>query len=323
MKYTRRKGFCLLWAGAITFAACTPQAETLPTLAIVPTDIPAAAVVGTLPSRPTLPATFTPTGTQTVTPSATPTPTVSASAMPSLIPSATITDTPSPTPTDEPTVPPQDRPVTGLLELALQTTLLPNDFVVPGYQGININIPPTSDPNAFVPIGTVISPIESVVSPTNCAYFPPANFGTVYTNAPDLAVQLGCPSSNPPDILSVSSAWQPFQNGLMVWLSGDIYVLYTNGTYQYFADTFLQGVDPETVPDVPPSGLQNPVRGFAKIWSQNPSVKTGLGFALSGETGVPASVLPFQNGLMAALQGRSDTLVLVGGKGAGTWRSIL
>jgi hypothetical protein len=315
-------GRVIVFCGMVLAAGCAPQAENLPTLASVPTE---AAVVGTLPSRPTLPPTFTPTGTETALPTETPTPTASVTVTASLVPSATITDTPSPTPTDEPTTPPQDRPVTGLLEIALRTTLLPTDFVVPAYQGIDVAIPPTPDPNAFVPVGTVIAPsggTGSVVLPTNCAYFPPGNFATVYANAADLAVQIGCPSSNPPDILSVSSAWQPFQNGLMVWLSGDIYVLYNNGTYQYFADTFVQGVDPETVPDVPPSGLVTPVRGFAKIWSQNPAVKSGLGFALSGETGVPASVLPFQNGLMAALQGRSDTLILVGGKGTGTWRGV-
>lgn len=318
-------------AGIMCLAACSPQNGDLPTLAAVPTQ-PASplAAAGTLEVPPTRAETLIATVTATITPlpSATASGTPAASATPTFTPSATITETPTPTFTPEPTLPPQDRPLTGLLELAASTTLLPGDFAVPAYEGITILLSPTADPNAFVPFGTVIAPaggvpLTGIIAPVNCAYYPPAGFGVVYANAPDLAVQLGCPASNPPDILSVSSAWQPFQNGLMVWLSGDIYVLYSSGSYQYVADTFVAGRDAETLSDVPPVGLQVPVRGFAKVWSQTAGVKSGLGWALSGEVGVPASVLPMQNGLIAALQGRSDTLILVGGRTTGLWRSVL
>lgn len=316
-------GFCL--------AACNPQNDDLPTLLPLPTQADTAvAVIGTLvpPTAPVL--TALASSTPTASPSATDVPpSATLSSTPFVTPSATITETPTLTATLAPTLPPEDRPVTGLLELAARTTLLPGDFSVPAYEGINILLSPTADPNGLLPMGTVISPaggngiVTGIVPGINCAYYPPAAFGVVYANAPDLAVQLGCTINNPPDVLSVPSAWQPFQNGLMIWLSGDIYVLYNNGTSQFVADTFVAGSDLETLPDVAPPGLLVPVRGFAKVWSQAPGVKSALGFALSGETGVPASVLPFQNGLMAALQGRSDTLVIVGGRSAGTWRSVL
>ncbi|XWX03655.1 hypothetical protein VZO05_14200 [Aggregatilineales bacterium SYSU G02658] len=310
-------------------SACSSADPALPTLAELPTQAPTtAALVATLPPRPTLPDAFTPTFTHTVEPSVTFTPTPEASSTLSVTPSATITDTPSPTATFEPTLPPEARPLTSLLELAARTTLLPTDFVVPAYEGFNVALPTTPAPLPFVPIGTVIAPaggalpVPGVAMPLNCAFFPPGAFGQVFASLNDLAPRLGCPAVNPPDVVAINGAWQPFQNGLMIWLSGDIYVLYSNGNYEFYADTFAAGVDPETLPDTPPPGLVAPVRGFAKVWANQPSVRAGLGWGVTVETGATARTVAFQNGLMAAFDGRQDTLVLIGGRVIGNWRSV-
>jgi hypothetical protein len=207
--------------------------------------------------------------------------------------------------------------------MAAQATLLPTDFVVPAYQGINVTLAATSDPSApgLVPLGTVIAPASSNL-PTTCSFYPPAGFGTIYAANADLAVQLGCPNGSPPNALTVNAAWQSFQQGLMLWLNGEIVVLYGTGSYQYLADTFVEGVDPSTLPDVPPTGLYAPARGFGKVWSQNLAVRSGLGWATNPEVGTPAVVLDFQNGRMMTLQGRSETIILVGGRSAGTWRGV-
>lgn len=300
-------------------AACAPNDGDLPTLVSLPqtTTAPQPVAMGTLPGRPTLPATFT------LTPTATETPTVTTTATPSVTPSATITDTPSPTFTYEPTLPPEARPLTSLLMMAAQATLLPTDFVVPPYQGINVTLPATSDPGAagLVPLGTVIAPASGSL-PIACSFYPPANFGTIYAANADLAAQLGCPNGSPPNALTINAAWQPFQSGLMLWLNGEIVVLYGTGSYQYLADTFVEGVDPSTLPDVPPPGLYAPARGFGKAWSQNPSVRSGLGWATSPEVGTQAVVLDFQNGRMVALPSRAETIILVGARAAGTWRGV-
>ena len=84
-----------------------------------------------------------------------------------------------------------------------------------------------------------------------------------------------------------TAAYQPFQNGTMLWLQGNgtIYVLYANDQYETYADTFREG-DPESDPAlVTPAGLYQPVRGFGLVWRTNERVRDGLGWALAPEAG--------------------------------------
>lgn len=294
---------------------CAPQAEesgVLPTLAQLPseTPIPPNAVQS---ERATLPATFTLTPTLTITPSATITDTVT------FTPSATITDTPSPTVTEAPTIPPEERPLTGLLDLAIRTTLLPSDFRVPNYQGIEVT-PPTRAPDEPL---TTATPTSAVGSAPVCTYYPAGGFGSIYVANPALAAQLGCAAGNPPDVTSLPAAWQPFQNGVMVWVNGDIYALYNNGTYNYIPDTFNEGVDPQTSAETAPTGLVVPMRGFLKAWTNTATARAVLGWGTAAEQGAVAVVLRFQNGLMIHIPARGDVLILVGGNRDGTWQSVL
>ncbi len=304
------------WAimAGLFLAACVPQAAQdapLPTLAQLPsvTPVPTSVAQG-VSGRATLPPTFTPTFTLTVTPSATITDTVT------FTPSATITDTPSPTASEVPTLPPEERPLTSLLEVAMRTTLLPPNYRVPNYQGIDIT-PPTRAPDV---VATATSAIANMPA---CAYYPAGGFGAIYLGNPVLAGQLGCAAGNPPDVTSLPAAWQPFQNGVMVWVNGDIYALYNNRTYTYIADTFNEATDPQQSAETPPQGLVAPVRGFLKAWTNNPTVRAVLGWGTAPEQGALAVVLRFQNGLMLHIPARGDTLILVGGNRDGTWQSVL
>jgi hypothetical protein len=85
---------------------------------------------------------------------------------------------------------------------------------------------------------------------------------------------------------SLSAAYQPFENGFMVWTgdTGTIYVFYNSGRFEKYPDTWVDGetFDPG---EPPPPGLMQPVRGFGKVWATQPGVRTGLGWALSAETG--------------------------------------
>jgi hypothetical protein len=105
------------------------------------------------------------------------------------------------------------------------------------------------------------------------------------------------------------AAEQRFEHGRMIWLQGlpaesthdgvaqgqTIYVLYYADSLQnygevgIFADTFVDG-DPESDPSiVPPAGLQQPVRGFGKVWRNNSAVRSRLGWALESEQGYDAA----------------------------------
>lgn len=96
-----------------------------------------------------------------------------------------------------------------------------------------------------------------------------------------------------------STTWaaeEPFERGRMIWLQevrvGSavyqrvILVLYNDGRFEKYADTFVEGVDPESDPTiVPPAGLYQPIRGFGKLWRTNPSVRARLGWATAPEQG--------------------------------------
>jgi hypothetical protein len=251
----------------------------------------------------------------------------------SVTPSATITDTPTATWTPLPTIDPRNRPFLALVEAALNATILPTDFEVPPYQGINVTLPPTSAATAtFLPdsLPTGIPPLQAMTNTpsaatttqntTNCATLPPGGFGGVFSNNPDIANQLQCPTST--TVQDVPAAWQSFQQGVMIWLNGEILVLYNNGQFQRFNDTFIEGVDPETSSETPPQGLRTPVRGFLKVWSGNPDVRSGLDWALNDEIGVTAKVISFPNGRMIWLPGRGDIFALLSNQTSGTWQAF-
>ncbi|MAU09434.1 MAG: hypothetical protein CL607_06410 [Anaerolineaceae bacterium] len=327
----------------VALAACTPEEAlptqaVLPTLAQLPTDAAQPITRTSTPAPPdpeeaqiaierTVPGTLT----QTPTPSETATVTVTAS--------QTITDTPSPTATDLPTIGPDDRPLMGLMDYAAQVTLLPTDFFPADLTPLGppptqipvtvsgVEIISTSIGGGNVPV-TVVTPITPVVSvPTSsagtCPFLPPGGFATAYANNPDLANQLGCALGNPPTATVIPGAYQTFQQGRMVWLSGDIYVLYSTGGYEYYADTYVDGSDPETSSETPPDGLFAPLRGFLKVWSNNATVRSGLGWGLTDEIGSQATVADFANGRMISFEGRTEIIVLIGPVNSiGSWRTV-
>ncbi len=87
------------------------------------------------------------------------------------------------------------------------------------------------------------------------------------------------------------AAQQPFERGFMIWMEFNqtIYVFYDQGeikTYATYPDTFEEGKDLEQDPGiVPPSGRYQPIRGFGKVWRENPEVRTQIGWATAPESG--------------------------------------
>lgn len=91
----------------------------------------------------------------------------------------------------------------------------------------------------------------------------------------------GCPVTQD----TIQAVYQAFQNGFMVW-RGDtqqIVVLYNDGTYQTFNDTWTES-DPVDTGETPRPGLILPARGFGKVWAQEPGVRDRIGWATSAET---------------------------------------
>lgn len=310
----------------LLLAACAPATNggELPTVARLEDLVPPTATTSPdeatrIALPPTLPPTFTPTPSETPTSAPTETPTIT------VTPSATITDTPSPTATELPTIAPEERPLAGLLEAALRATVLPPELLPPpgAAPTSTVFLPPPVPPGAT---SSVLVPTSPAQAGTQCSFLPPGGFGTIFVTNPDLARGLGCPVGAPPDVLLLNSAWQPFQNGLMVWVEGrGIYVFYNlTSAFQRYDDTFQEGIDPFDSGETPPAGLIAPVRGFNKVWSNFSNVRAGLGWGTAPETGTPATVMVFQNGLMIWLQNRGDVLVLIGTNNLnGSWRSVV
>ena len=100
-----------------------------------------------------------------------------------------------------------------------------------------------------------------------------------------------CPADEP---IQSSAAEQPFEGGRMLWLEqvglegaqpGLILVLYDNGSYEAYQDTWTAG-EPEIDSLIsPPDGFHQPRRGFGKIWRETSGVRGKLGWALAPEQG--------------------------------------
>ena len=286
----------------IIATACSGTGEPeavaeLPTVVVLPTLPPSATPTDT----PVLTAPPTATETATLAPTLTETLTVT--------PSATITETPSPTVTNTPTTTPEPQAVSSLLELAMQATILPPTFLPQV-------VPTQAQPELIFPTQIV---------PVTCTYPAPGGFNTILTGNPQISQQLGCPEGAPPQPLEVVGTAQEFEGGSMIWLQGPIYVLYSDGTFRRYDDTFVEGVDPETIGENPPAGRSEPRRGFGKVWRENADVRQRLGWAFAEELGGPITYQRFDQGLMVAIDLRTQIITLAEDPSgiSGTWRSFV
>lgn len=335
--------YCVCFA---LLAACAPATTPppIPTLIELPTltptapatEIAAAPSPSVAPSEtvvtdtPTPPSSETPAPTATITPSLTPL--LPNTATDTFTPTATFTFTPSLTITNTST--PTETPDIGLLgELARmgeQATILPLEQRVPAptltaLAIAALSLQPTQAPipGALPGIGTAPTP----VIPVACLYPPPAGVAMLLASDPALQNQLGCAVGAPPITELVSTAAQFFERGAMVYVAGApgaIYALYSDGRFRRYDDTFISGVDPDSGGETPPAGLTEPIRGFGKVWRNNPEVRGLLGWARGSEMGNTSSLQVFSSGRVLYLPQLSESLALVEDPGgySGTWRVI-
>lgn len=99
-----------------------------------------------------------------------------------------------------------------------------------------------------------------------------------------------------PEVGQVFVAQQQFENGQMFWVRpiNQIWVLITTDdgtqTWQVYEDTFQEG-EPEFDPELeaPSEDLEQPIRGFGKLWRENEQLQEQLGWALEPEVGYYAN----------------------------------
>lgn len=194
--------------------------------------------------------------------------------------------------------------------------------MTPSFTPTHTDTPVTQDaPAGYAAVGGNVG--GGGESSGGCSITLQGGFAALYQNDTTIQAALGCPLTA--STTTANSAYQPFQNGVMFWLSSlgsqpqpVIYALFNNSTYQRYNDTFQEGVDPASSGAQPPSGLLEPVRGFGKVWRESSGVRDTLGWANAGESGGSAQVLLFERGEMVFVSQAGQTYILVTGA-PGTW----
>jgi hypothetical protein len=108
----------------------------------------------------------------------------------------------------------------------------------------------------------------------------------------ELDQSLGCSRA---ESMTTAGAWQPFENGLMLWRADSnlIYTIGPDGSWFYLGDQWREGDEPYDPSIIVPDGYYQPVRGFGKIWQERPGVRADLGWALTEEAGIMAIIQEF------------------------------
>lgn len=113
------------------------------------------------------------------------------------------------------------------------------------------------------------------------------------------AEELGCPIT--PGAAAINTAYAPFEGGQMLWRgdTDNIYVLFNDGRWASYRNMWREG-DPEFTcgeANSPPT----PVRGFGRVWCEQPGVREALGAVTAAEIGDAGSaVQDFVNGTILA-----------------------
>ncbi len=307
----KRFGFLTLFVSWLLLSGCisVPPSET-PT----PTPDGMKATVAALQAENVqlatqvagLPATIESRPTATPLPSATPTATSTPTATPTATPTRAVARRPAPTATPQwPQIlsftvsaseidPGQSVVLTWNTSNATQVTMTQYDSTYATYpeQAVPTSgsiVLPTFDRerlwheftlNVYNAAGNVAS--NSIQVYLRCPY-------TYFFNMAAEHYRYECPAG---PASTSAAAEQYFENGRMIWIESEqsIFVLINgDGVYQY-ADTWTAG-QPDGDPSLSaPAGRYKPVRGFGKVWSNDPYIQSRLGWAMAPEKGYQAQL---------------------------------
>ena len=174
--------------------------------------------------------------------------------------------------------------------------------------------PPTAATPTTAPTRTPLPATPTVTpQPTPCVHSVLPALQPAY-----LDIELGCPTN--PGLDPLATAYAPFEGGQMLWRQDNavIYVLYNDGRWAQYDDLWREGDAEFTCdgPDNPPT----PVRGFGRVWCDQPAVRQALGAATAAEIGdAGGRAQDFANGMLLAAPDGS-IFVLVGE--TATWRRV-
>lgn len=192
---------------------------------------------------------------------------------------------------------------------ALPTSVPASDNGLPTRPATPAAVTPTR------PAATRLPPRTPTVAPTPtpCAFSVLPALAAAY-----LDIELGCPLNAGLDPLA--TAYAPFAGGQMLWRQDNavIYVLTNDGRWAQYDDLWREGDEEFTCGE--PANPPTPVRGFGRVWCDQPAVRRELGAATAAEIGdAGGRTQDFVNGMLLAAPDGS-TFVLVGE--SATWRRV-
>lgn len=298
-------GLLALFLGALLVAAClggcTPK----------PADVAATLTVQATLGAGTLQAATVPPGAATAEPTATIEPPTATAEPPTAMP----TPTAEPIGTAEPTATPE--PGLAVVSFACEIADIPTG------KRVTFTWQTTGATSARIVSGTSIrfpqiwevAPSGTLAVDLSTTYYANPAMTLIASDGAGHEVQYKCTVAWPcaysyffPNGPAACPHWEAttspaadgaFQHGRMVWLqeiragstaiNNQILVLYEDGSWVQFDDTWSEG-QPESDPGiVPPAGLYQPIRGFGKLWRDNAAVRDKLGWALAPEQGYTAT----------------------------------
>jgi LysM repeat protein len=104
---------------------------------------------------------------------------------------------------------------------------------------------------------------------------------------------VGADPNCPGPAVTTSAAGENFEGGRVYWYAavpassdprGTLYVIYNDGTWETFVDTWSEGQTTSDPNIVPPPDRYQPVRGIGKLWRENTEVRSRLGWAYEPES---------------------------------------
>jgi hypothetical protein len=185
---------------------------------------------------------------------------------------------------------------------------MPRTVLVQAYQRRVLTYSPTNPEGWKVEMGNVGRHYYSWrYERPSCANVPIRGFGKVWANNPDLAKALGCPRVYGKE-QAVPTAIEHFEHGTMLYVgrtnsypfgSPSIFVMFDDGTFQHFDNTYVEG-DPAACTPTAPAGRYVPQRGFGKIWCEGTGarVRERLGWATDQEKSGDGAWQQFDRGMM-------------------------
>ena len=153
-----------------------------------------------------------------------------------------------------------------------------------------------------------------------CSEDPRRGFGELWRDNDQVRADIGCAETYYGGELEIPTAYEEFEHGAMLWIRiEDVYysgqtviVMYDDGTFDRFDDTWESGQPIDDPSIVAPDGFHQPKFGFGKIWREAPGVRDRLGWALEPESGSDGAFQRFNYGAMIWRESEDQIWVLYG-----------